>query len=282
MHYLGTDDLGRDVFAGMFRGFYIAFKVGLITLFFSLIIGLFLGITMGYFGDHTIKLNGIQIALILLGCSFWLFYIIFPITTFSSLSKYAFPFFILGFSLLISKYATNLKLPKITIPYDFIIFRTMEIIKAVPVLVILLAVLPIFTTRGVSNIIIILVFVGWRGFARYSRSEVLSIKQEAYVSSAKSQGMGDWSVMFKEILPNILPTIYVLASFAFASIIVIESTLSFLGIGLPLDEVSWGSLLAQGRTNIQAWWLTIFPGLAIFSIVIALNSIMDKKLALDE
>jgi peptide/nickel transport system permease protein len=74
----------------------------------------------------------------------------------------------------------------------------------------------------------------------------------------------------------------VIASFSVASVIVLESTLSFLGIGLPIEEVSWGSLMAQGRNNVSSWWLTLFPGLCIFIVVLCINELTDRTIKIDE
>ena len=110
--------------------------------------------------------------------------------------------------------------------------------------------------------------------ARLTRAEFLKIKQLEYVTAAKALGAGSMRVMFIHILRNSMAPILVPISFGIASAILTESALSFLGFGAPPPNPSWGTLLSQGRANIQdMWWLIVYPGLAIFLTVLAYNLI---------
>ena len=279
IHLLGTDKLGRDVFAGLLRGFYIALKIGFISVFFTCIIGLIIGLGMGYFQDHGLKVNIIQLVIGLLGCISLLFFIIYQY----SVSQKIISSVVIGvITFLAIRLSNKLSLSKFDFPLDFISLKVIEIIKSIPTLVILLTILPLFQTRSVTNIIIVFVLLGWKSFARYTRAETMAIKNEAFVLNARSQGQTDWAILIKHILPNVLPTLLVIASFSLASVIILESTLSFLGIGLPIEEVSWGSLMSQGRSHVSSWWLSLIPGLCIFIVILSLNQLVDRTLELDE
>ena len=117
--------------------------------------------------------------------------------------------------------------------------------------------------------------MGWTEFARFARAETLAIKEENYILSAKAMGYSDLRIMFKHILPNIAPTLIIVACFSAAGTVLLESTLSFLGIGLAAEDVSWGKILAEGR-NLKSWWLVVFPGGAIFFLILSLNVLSDR------
>lgn len=280
-HILGTDRLGRDVLAGVVRGFYISFKIGLISLLFAAIFGVIIGLCMGYFGNQYIRWSALEYLAVLSGILLALFYFIYPISK-SLVIHLGFSLSILCFFWLIKFVVSKLSFNKYPVPLDFTWLKIIELLKSIPALIILLVALPLFNSRGAVNIIVILAFLVWKNFARHSRAETFAVKEEEFVLNAKAQGQSDWSIIFRQILPNILPTILVLASFTFASLILLESSLSFLGLGLPIGEVSWGSLLAEGRTNPGAWWLSVFPGLSIFLVILCINLIVDKKLSIDE
>jgi peptide/nickel transport system permease protein len=121
----------------------------------------------------------------------------------------------------------------------------------------------------------ILGLTGWVGVARFIRSEFFKLRNLDFVVAARALGVSNASVMFRQILPNALAPVLVTASFTVASAILAESALSFLGIGVPADLVTWGSILAVSEQNTFAWWLAVFPGFAIFFTVTAYNLLGD-------
>jgi peptide/nickel transport system permease protein len=126
------------------------------------------------------------------------------------------------------------------------------------------------------NVIFILSLLSWPSYARQVRGEALVIKEQDYVASAKVAGSSHARIMSKHILPNVVPTLIVIASFGIAQLILTESMLSFLGAGVPPPSPSWGSMAAEGRDYVEShWWLTAFPGFAIFLIVLSINLIGD-------
>jgi peptide/nickel transport system permease protein len=119
---------------------------------------------------------------------------------------------------------------------------------------------------------VVLGLISWTGVARLTRGEFFRIGTLDYVSAIRALGGSNWRIIFRHILPNGIGPVLVVASFGIASAILIESALSFLGMGVPQPSASWGTLLNDGRSDIWgAWWLTVFPGFAIFLTVTAWN-----------
>lgn len=151
---------------------------------------------------------------------------------------------------------------------DMVISRLFEVMLTIPtffLLITIAAVLPpsIFLTM------IIIGLTGWVGIARFTRNEFLKIRNLDYVTAAIALGVSPRRVMFRHILPNALAPVMVSVVLGVAGAILIESSLSFLGIGVPADTVTWGSILNEARSNTFAWWLAVFPGTAIFITVLA-------------
>ena len=134
-----------------------------------------------------------------------------------------------------------------------------------------------------NNIIFILVFLGWDGYARVLRSEVLRVKQADFVSLARVAGCGNLRIMWREIFPNIINTLIIMATLSLGAVIIAESSISFLGLGVPPPEPAWGSMVSDGRDYMStAYWLSLWPGLAIMSVVLSCNLLGDwLRLRLD-
>src|SRR5262245_36719510 len=154
---------------------------------------------------------------------------------------------------------------------DLVISRLIEVMICFPVFFLILAVLA-FVGPSIYNIMIVIGLTGWTGIARLVRGEFLKQRQSDYVTAARAQG-ARWSrIVFRHILPNALAPVFVSTTFGVASVILFESSLSFLGFGVQPPTPSWGAILSQANDFIDiAWWLTVFPGLAIFLTVIAYN-----------
>ena len=113
---------------------------------------------------------------------------------------------------------------------------------------------------------------GWMGVARLIRAEILSLKEREFILAARSQGAGDLRIIFRHIIPNALSPVLVSAILGVAAAILTESALSFLGIGVQPPTPSWGNMLTAGKDNIDiAWWLSLYPGLAILITVLGYN-----------
>ena len=157
---------------------------------------------------------------------------------------------------------------------DTILSRAIEIMMCIPTLVLILAVIAILEKPTIWHTMAVIGATGWTGIARLSRAEFLKLKKLEYVDAARALGVGAPRLMFRHILPNALAPVMVPISFGIAAAILVESTLSFLGVGSP-PETSWGRLLDEGKQNLEGgmWWLIVFPGAAIFITVLAYNLI---------
>lgn len=167
---------------------------------------------------------------------------------------------------------------------DMVISRVFEIMLSIPTFFLLItvaAVLPpsIFLTMTIIGL------TSWVGIARFTRNEFLRIRSLDYVTAAIALGVSNRKIMFKQILPNALAPVIVSVVLGIAGAILVESSLSFLGIGVPAQLVTWGSILHEGSSATFAWWLAVFPGAAIFITVLAyylvgegLREVLDPRL----
>ncbi len=155
---------------------------------------------------------------------------------------------------------------------DDVIMRFTEFFQAIPSFVLALLIVAIFQP-SVASIVLAVAIVSWPPVARVVRGEFLSLRSREFVQAAVVLGQGTWTIVFRQILPNALSPIVVLASFMVATAILLEAALSFLGLGDP-NVMSWGFMIGSGRSTIQiAWWTSVFPGIALFLTVLALNLI---------
>jgi len=157
---------------------------------------------------------------------------------------------------------------------DYLLQRLIEIFQTMPSFVLLVALVAI-AQPSVPTLIFAIGIISWPTVARLVRAEVRSIREREYILAARSVGYTHVRIILREVLPNILPTLIVTASIMVASAVLMESALSFMGLGDP-NQVSWGSMIGSGREQIRtAWYLTAIPGLAIFLTVLAFNLIGD-------
>jgi peptide/nickel transport system permease protein len=159
---------------------------------------------------------------------------------------------------------------------DWIVSRLIEIVLCFPFLFLVLAIVAFFRP-SFYTIMIALALTSWTTEARFVRAEFLRIRELEYAQAARASGARDPRIIFRHLLPNALAPVIVSASFGVASAILTESALSFLGFGVALPTPSWGSILAVAQEYIDfAWWLALYPGLAIFLTVAAFNLIGDR------
>src|SRR5262245_36663663 len=129
---------------------------------------------------------------------------------------------------------------------------------------------------GLRNIILSLTAAGWVVYARVVRGEVLSVRQRDYVQAAAALGMGRLRILFRHVLPNVAPSIAIVASLQFSQFIVAEAAISFLGFGVQPPTPAWGSMLAESRDFLYvAWWLAAFPGAALALTALGINLVGD-------
>ncbi|HEU4678503.1 MAG TPA: ABC transporter permease [Terrimicrobiaceae bacterium] len=199
-HWLGTDNLGRDVFSRMLNGSYISLTVGFIAVAVSLFIGVTVGAISGYLGG-------------------WV---------------------------------------------DNVIMRVVDAILCFPTFFLILTAVALLGPN-ILNIIAVIGLVSWTGTARLVRAEFLTLRESEYVRAARTLGQRSLQIIFRHILPNAAAPIIVTAVLGIPDAILTEAGLSFLGFGVQPPQATWGNIISDGKTYLlDAWWLIVFPGLAIF------------------
>ncbi|MFP1728227.1 ABC transporter permease [Lonsdalea quercina] len=210
-HWLGTDDIGRDVLSRMVWGAQASLMAGVISVAIAVLTGVPFGLIAGYFGG-------------------WV---------------------------------------------DQVISRVTEAFLAMPFLIMAIA-LAAFLGPSLTNAMIAIGLSAMPIFIRLTRSQVLAVKTEDYIEGARSIGLGHGDILLRYILPNILPPIIVQATLTVATAIIAEASLSFLGLGQQAPAPSWGSMLNVAKNFLtQAPWMALWPGAAIFLVVIGFNLLGD-------
>jgi peptide/nickel transport system permease protein len=210
-HWLGTDDLGRDILSRMIWGAQASLMAGIFSVAIAIVIGVPFGILAGYFGG-------------------WV---------------------------------------------DLVISRVTEALLAMPFLIMAIA-LAAFLGPSLTNAMIAIGLTAMPIFVRLTRGQVLAVKQEDYVEGARSVGLGHVDIMVRYILPNVTAPIIVQATLTVATAIIAEASLSFLGLGQQPPAASWGSMLNVAKNFLsQAPWMAMWPGAAIFLVVIGFNLLGD-------
>jgi peptide/nickel transport system permease protein len=156
---------------------------------------------------------------------------------------------------------------------DMLLSRLIELVMCIPPLVLILALIAVVSKPTIWHLMVVLGCTNWTSIARLTRGEFLRLREADFVTAARAMGAGQARIMGLHIFRNALAPVLVPITFGIASAILIESALSFLGFGAPKPNPSWGTLLSDGRSNMQMWWLIVFPGLAIFLTVLAYNLI---------
>ncbi len=285
-HFLGTSKRGEDVMAGLVHGTRISLTIGILAMGIASILGVMLGSMAGYFGDNKLVVKRGVFWSVVLGIVLG-FYYGFMVRGYLLADALSTSGAAIGFQILLSVIIFFLiiyacywigrmlsVLPfigsRVNVPMDSIISRIIEILISIPNLILIISIAAI-AKPSLVNLMIIIGFTTWTGIARLIRAEFLRIRGLEYVQAAQALGYSEFRTIFKHALPNSLAPAFVAIAFGIAAAILIESGLSFLGVGVPQDVVTWGSLLFAGKENFNAWWLVIFPGLAIFVTVTIYN-----------
>lgn len=210
-HWLGTDQLGRDVLSRLIYGSRISIMIAAGAVFIGGAIGLIVGLVSGYSGG-------------------WI---------------------------------------------DSVFMRLIDMQLAFPFLLLALTMVSILGS-SIMNVVLVLSLTSWISYAKVVRSSVLSIKYLEFIEATRATGTSKLAILFRHILPHVLSPFIVVASFQVATLIIAESSLSFLGLGVPSSEPTWGAMLADGREYMtDAWWIAIYPGLMLMLVAMSANLFGD-------
>ncbi|OCP18244.1 MULTISPECIES: ABC transporter permease [unclassified Ensifer] len=159
--------------------------------------------------------------------------------------------------------------------WDMLVMRFADVQLALPFILLAITFIAI-VGGGLTNTIVLLIISQWVQYARLVRGSVLSLREREFIQSARAIGVRDVKILFQHLLPNLIGPVIVLMTLNVANNILLESSLTFLGLGVDPLIPSWGGMLADGRTYLQnAWWVSVFPGLAILLTVLGLNLLGD-------
>ena len=156
---------------------------------------------------------------------------------------------------------------------DYVVMRLVELMYCFPTFFLIMMIIT-FLGPSIINVMVVIGLTSWPGLCRLVRAEFLSLRERDFVHSAKIQGVSDTRIIFRHILPNAMGPVYVSATLSVGGAILIESALSFLGLGVQIPTPSWGNILTNGKFYMDyAWWMMFFPGLAILITVLSINLI---------
>lgn len=287
-HWLGTEAIGRDILAGLIHGTRIAFTVGLVSMSIASLIGILLGSLAGFFGDNRIRISRASLIMGLLFLFVGWFYgfsvrsyvlsdaigvsvVAFLGQLLISLGIFAAALlcaYLLGFVLKIIPVFRQ----KVAIPVDIIVQRLIEILVSIPRLFLIIAVIAI-SKPGIMLVMVIIGLTSWTDIARFIRAELLRVRSLEYIEASEALGYPRWRILLRHAIPNAISPVLITVAFGIAAAILIESSLSFLGLGVPPEIVTWGKLLSLARGSQSQLWVAIFPGFAIFLTVTLFNLI---------
>lgn len=278
-HWLGTDTIGRDVMAGMIRGCRVSLLIGLGSMLLALCIGVMLGSLAAYYGNRELKMSWLQtVAIFIFFLVFvWVWY--FP---WSFWLRLAASLILLGSGIFLSLQFEKYGHRRIPFPVDSLVTGGISIVDGFPAMFLILILIALLPFKGWIVVMLVIALLRWPAMARYMRAEVLKMKETNYIKAAQLINLPSWKIIIAHIIPYAFRPVMISFIFGVATAILAESSLSFLGIGLPTEEINWGRLLAQSRNHFDAWWLVVFPGSAIFLTLLSLftiGNVWEKNIA---
>jgi peptide/nickel transport system permease protein len=159
---------------------------------------------------------------------------------------------------------------------DSLLMRIVDLAISLP-MILLALLIGVIVGPSLTNIVVIIGLMLWSPFARMARNETLRVSRLSYVDLARTAGISPLSIAVEHVLPNVAPPLIVLGTLQVGTVIIMEASLSFLGVGVPPPAPAWGTMIAEGRSYVlSAWWICIFPGLAILLTVLLANLLGDR------
>jgi peptide/nickel transport system permease protein len=274
IYLLGTDELGRDVFARMMQGAWVSLTVGFVAVGISVLVGILLGGISGYYGQNAVTADQvIAVILVIVGTG-----LLFAKSFAWGVLLLIIGGFWFGFSPGWKKkgrmareagWTRILSIQAMSV--DTVIMRFVDIMLCFPSFFLILTVVALLPA-SIYNIMIVIGLTSWMGTTRFVRAEFLSLREQDFVTAARALGVSSGRIIFRHMVPNAIAPVLVSATIGIASAILTEAGLSFLGLGVPPPHATWGNILADGKNYIfDAPWLTFIPGIAILIVVLSFN-----------
>lgn len=269
IYLLGTDELGRDVFARMLQGAWVSLTVGFVAVGISVLVGILMGGLSGYYGEKTVRVNHVLVSFLLLAG-------IGLLASGNVAAGAVLCFIALGLAALprnifLGRHRWMRFLFAGTFSVDTLIMRFVDIMLCFPSFFLILTVVALLPP-SIYNIMIVIGLTSWEGTARFVRAEFLSLREQDFVTAARALGVKDLRIIFRHMVPNAIGPVLVSATIGIAGAILTEAGLSFLGFGVPPPHATWGNILSDGKNYIfDAPWLTFVPGFAILIVVLSFN-----------
>lgn len=270
--FIGSYDLGKDLLVACIIGFKKSLGLALLTILFSLVPAILLGSLIVF---HSLRYQQISLGSVILAiisCILFVYtialcfdWMMIPIQIYLLL-------FVVMILLVVAIRIRNTK-PMVRYLLDSWSLRYLEIMKSIPVLLILLILLQIMSQPNRIQFAGMLAFIFIPYLVKYARAYTLKAANENFITAAIAMGQSGWRVYIRHVFPKIIQELIPVMAFGLANIILLEASLSFIGIGFGVDEISLGGLLYNSRSNPSAWWVIVFPGLLIFWLVVLLNKI---------
>jgi peptide/nickel transport system permease protein len=267
LYLLGTDELGRDVFARMLEGAFVSLSVGFVAVGIAVVVGCVIGGIAGHYGRVRVPapraLLGVA-GLLVLGAAG------------ATLARGAGPadvaiWVALGALMLGTSLVGFLLRRPFALTVDTVIAGLIDVMLCFPAFFLILTVVAVLRP-SIWNIMVVIGLTSWEGTARFVRAEILSLREQEFVQAATALGVSGPRTIRRHLLPNAIAPVLVSATLGIAGAILTESALSFLGFGVPPPDATWGNIIADGRKYLfDAAWLTLVPGTAIFVLVLAFN-----------
>jgi peptide/nickel transport system permease protein len=270
VYVLGTDELGRDVFARMLQGAWVSLTVGFVAVGLAVIIGVFLGGVSGYYGQSYIRLGEVILLLLAIWMAVgWTRLSVVYLVIIAAVAMFVFVIMLLRRRERSYRLFSFLEAQLLSV--DAVITSLIDIMLCFPSFFLILTVVALLPA-SIYNIMIVIGLTSWMGAARFVRAEFLSLREQDFVTAARALGVSDWRIIFRHMVPNAIAPVLVSATIGIAGAILTEAGLSFLGFGVPPPHATWGNILSDGKNYLfDAPWLTIIPGVAILVVVLSFN-----------
>ncbi len=278
-HWLGTDNLGRDVIAGLIHGARIALLVGLCSMLLAALVGIPVGAFAGFLGDDKYTVRIPQLVLASAGMICMLYFIV---TAFMSSGRArSLSFLLAGISiilfaaclLIVSRVWKSVR--KVAVPADMLILRSIEILRSIPAFFLIFAVLGMIHKPRLWHVILLIAIFWCLSIIRFVRAEALKLRDQTFIQSGTVLGLSQFRIVWRHIIPNAIGPALIALAFGVGTAVLIESALSFLGIGIAPEVITWGKMLNLARSNFSAWWMAVLPGIAIFATIAVFNRFGD-------